>query len=99
MQFDRAFVIFALFAALTLHAQDSEKESERKRPRAEDISTDSLISQPGPAFRVPQSKIGKHTKVIVFGDQRFTDPANTTAMLKTTMSSIGPRRRYGEMNI
>jgi hypothetical protein len=79
MQFDRAFVIFALFAALTLHAQDSEKESERKRPRAEDISTDSLISQPGPAFRVPQSKIGKHTKVIVFGDQRFTDPANTTA--------------------
>jgi hypothetical protein len=43
----------------------------------EDIPTDSLISRPDPVFRVPQSKIGEHTKVTVFGDQRFTDPTNT----------------------
>jgi hypothetical protein len=77
MQFGRVFVTLTLFAGLTLHAQEAEKESKRKGPGPEDISTDSLISQPGPAFRVPQSKIGEHTKVIVFGDQRFTDPTNT----------------------
>jgi hypothetical protein len=77
MQFCRAFVIFTLFASVTLHAQDAETESKRKGPGPEDISTDSLISQPGPAFRVPQSKLGRHAQVIVFGDQRFTDPSNT----------------------
>jgi hypothetical protein len=77
MQFGRVFVTLTLFAGLTLHAQEAEKESKRNGPGPEDISTDSLISQPGPAFRVAQSKIGQHTKVIVFGDQRFTDPTNT----------------------
>lgn len=78
MQFGRAFVIVALLAAVTLHTQESEGGSNRKGPGPEDISTDSLISQPGPSFRVPQSKIRQDTKVIVFGDQRFTDPTNTS---------------------
>jgi acid phosphatase type 7 len=76
MQLGRAFVILALFAALTLHAQEPE-ETNRGGPRPEDISTDSLTSQPGPSFSVPQSKIAQQTKVIVFGDQRFTNPTNT----------------------
>jgi hypothetical protein len=78
MQFRRLFVSLTLFASLALHAQEAEKESKRKGPGPEDISTDSLISQPGLSFQVPQSKIGKHAKFIVFGDQRFTDPTNTT---------------------
>ena len=78
MQFGRTFIILALFAGLTLHSQEAEKESKRKGPGPEDISTDTLISQAGPSFSVAQSKIGEHPKVIVFGDQRFTDPANTS---------------------
>jgi hypothetical protein len=75
MQFSRLLVPFALLASLTLHAQ--EEETKRKGPGPEDLPTSSLISQPGPSFRVPQSEVGGHTKVIVFGDQRFTDPNNT----------------------
>jgi len=77
MQFKCPFVILILLTTLTLHAQDSETESRRKGMGPEDLSTDSLISQPGPSFRVPESKIGPHAKVIVYGDQRFTEPANT----------------------
>jgi len=75
MQFGRLIVPFALLACSSLHAQ--EKETKRKGPGPEDLPTSSLISQPGPTFRVPQAEVGIHTKVIVFGDQRFTDPENT----------------------
>ncbi len=35
-------------------------------------------SGPGPTFSVPNSALGKHVSVIVYGDMRFHDPANTT---------------------
>ena len=75
MQFGRLVVPFALLVCSSLHAQ--EKETKRKGPGPEDLPTSSLISRPGPSFRVPQAEVGIHTKVIVFGDQRFTDPENT----------------------
>ncbi|WP_263354703.1 metallophosphoesterase family protein [Acidicapsa acidisoli] len=75
MQFRRQIVPVLLLACAVLHAQESETKS--KSPRPEDLSTSSLISEPGPTFRVSQVKAGKHTKVIAYGDQRFTDPANT----------------------
>lgn len=75
MQFGRLLVAFTLLACNSLHAQ--EQETKRKGPGPEDLSTDALLSQPGPSFRVPQAEVGKHAKVIVFGDQRFTDPENT----------------------
>jgi Calcineurin-like phosphoesterase len=78
MQLGRIFLTFILLANIALHAQEQEKEPKRKGPGPEDISTDSLISQPGPSFHVPPSEVGPHAKVIVFGDQRFTDPTNTT---------------------
>jgi hypothetical protein len=84
-------VTLTLFVSLTLHAQEAEKESKRKGPGPEDISTDSLISEPGPAFRVPHSKVGEHTKVIVFGDQRFTDPTNTSV---TNPKPLNIRMRF-----
>ncbi len=43
---------------------------------AETLSTSALISKPGPSFRVAQSELSLHPTVIIFGDQRFTDPAN-----------------------
>ncbi|MEO7029571.1 MAG: metallophosphoesterase [Acidobacteriaceae bacterium] len=33
---------------------------------------------PGPTFSVPDAALGKHVSVIVYGDMRFHDPANTT---------------------
>ena len=53
-------------------SQDTSREG---RARPEDLPTSGLISQPGPTFRVPSQ--GKHTTIIVYGDQRFTDPSNT----------------------
>jgi hypothetical protein len=64
-----------LLACASLYAQEGETKSNG--PRAEDVSTSSLISRPGPSFQVPQAEAGKHAKLIVYGDQRFTDPANT----------------------
>jgi hypothetical protein len=76
MQFGRFILsLILLSSCCSLHAQ--EKEAKRKGPKPEDLSTASLISQPGPSFEVPQAEIGKHAKVIVYGDQRFTDPENT----------------------
>ncbi|HEY1576840.1 MAG TPA: metallophosphoesterase [Terracidiphilus sp.] len=67
--FALAFVIALTLPSL---AQQAEKD---QRVRPEDLPTSNLLSQSGPTFRVPSR--GKHTTVIVYGDQRFTDPANT----------------------
>jgi hypothetical protein len=75
MQLHRLLIPVVFLTCTALRSQ--ETESKRKGPGPEDISTSSLISQPGPSFQVPASEIGKTPKVIVFGDQRFTDPANT----------------------
>ena len=61
--------------ALTLGAAAlSQEVAKEPRVRPEDLPTSGLISEAGPAFRVPGH--GKHTTLIVYGDQRFTDPAN-----------------------
>jgi len=75
MQINRYLAATILLASVVLSAQ--EKESKRKGPGPEDLSTSSLISKPGPSFRVAQSEVGEHPKVIAYGDQRFTDPSNT----------------------
>lgn len=76
MQCRHFFVPCALlFACISMPAQ--ETEAKYKGPGPADIPTSSLLSQPGPTFRIPQAELGKHTKLIVYGDQRFTDPANT----------------------
>ena len=51
--------------------------AQEKRERPEDLPTSSLISKQGPSFAVPQAELARDAKVIVFGDQRFTDPTNT----------------------
>jgi hypothetical protein len=76
MKFYRLSVSLFLIAGTLLLAQD-DNVPKRKGPRADEISTSSLISQPGPTFQIPQAEIGANPKLIVYGDQRFTDPANT----------------------
>jgi acid phosphatase type 7 len=40
------------------------------------LPTNQLISQPGAAFRIADSDLSSPTKIIAYGDVRFTDPAN-----------------------
>ena len=74
MQWKHLVIPFALTATLTVVAQEADKH---KGPGPEDLPTSSLISRPGPSFVVAQKELGKETKLIVYGDQRFTDPSNT----------------------
>jgi hypothetical protein len=46
-------------------------------PKVETLSTDRLIREAGPTFRIDDNRIANHTRLIAYGDQRFTDPANT----------------------
>jgi hypothetical protein len=75
MYLNRFLAVCALTFCIASSAQ--EKETEHKGPRPEDLPTSSLISEPGPSFVVPQGELADGTKIIVYGDQRFTDPANT----------------------
>ena len=47
--------------------------------RAQNPSASGLISQPGPTFVVGDSDLPKNLSIVVYGDMRFTDPANHTA--------------------
>ena len=69
----KAVLAWPLAVALCAAALGQEAAKEA-RVRPEDLPTSSLISQRGPTFRVPGH--GKHATIIVYGDQRFTDPAN-----------------------
>ena len=46
---------------------------------AADLPTGQLLSEPGPTFRVSDGELQTPVKVIVYGDQRFTDAGNVTA--------------------
>lgn len=60
----------ALFIQLPLAA---------KLAAAQPITPPSLLSQPGATFSVPDSALSKPLSFIVYGDTRFTDPADTKA--------------------
>jgi hypothetical protein len=46
-------------------------------PTAATLPTDSLLSETGPTFRIADSELPAPLTLIAYGDQRFTDPANT----------------------
>ncbi len=64
-----------LFGFLTV-AASQDSSAPRKRMSPEDLPTANLISVPGSSFVAGHVK--KATTIIAYGDQRFTDPANTT---------------------
>jgi acid phosphatase type 7 len=49
------------------------------RNRPSDLPTGSLLSEPGPTFRIADNNLRSPVSFITYGDMRFTDPANTTA--------------------
>ncbi|HEY4378708.1 MAG TPA: hypothetical protein VGN01_00065 [Acidobacteriaceae bacterium] len=53
------------------------QEAKYTGPGPDEISTNLLIRDPGPSFQVEQRSLVSPEKVIVYGDQRFTDPTNT----------------------
>ena len=63
-----------LLCGVTLPA-GAQNQPKPHKLRASDIPTSGLISKPGPSFVAPH--ISRHPIVIVYGDQRFTDPSNT----------------------
>jgi hypothetical protein len=75
MQFSRLIPASTLAVCSLLFSQDLANKPKTAGP--EDLPTSSLISQTGPSFRVPDNELGKSLKIITYGDQRFTDPANT----------------------
>ena len=46
-------------------------------PTAATLPTDRLLSEPGPTFRIDDSQLPNPMTLILYGDQRFTDPKNT----------------------
>jgi acid phosphatase type 7 len=62
------FALLFVCAGLTLVAQ---------QPTAATLPTDRLLSEPGPTFRIGAGELPDPLTLIAYGDQRFTDPANT----------------------
>jgi len=46
---------------------------------AETLPTDELLSEPGPTFVVKEAQLPTNFTLVLYGDQRFTDPQNNTA--------------------
>lgn len=66
----KATILFVLFATagVSLLAQ---------APGPSSIPAGPLLSEPGPTFRIDDTQLSNPLTVIAYGDQRFTDPANT----------------------
>lgn len=64
----------AIPLAMMLCIPVSAQDDAATKVRPEDLPTSGLISESGPTFRV---KSHRHATIIVYGDQRFTDPSNT----------------------
>jgi hypothetical protein len=67
-----SFGLLLVGSAVLLLAQGDDRS---KKTRPEDLSTANLISTSGPSFMAPH--VHEPTTVIVYGDQRFTDPNDT----------------------
>jgi hypothetical protein len=46
-------------------------------PTSFTLSTGQVLSEPGPTFRISDTQLSTPMTLIAYGDQRFTDPANT----------------------
>ena len=67
------FVTLGCAAAIYVRAQSTPQYTAATLP------TSDLLSAPGPSFRVADSELPEQPVFIAYGDQRFTDPANTKA--------------------
>jgi len=68
MRFLRTSILVAVATASVLFGQ---------QPTADTLPTDKLLSEPGPTFRIEDRELPDPLTLVAYGDQRFTDPANT----------------------
>jgi hypothetical protein len=71
----RNIVQVAVMLTTLALSSSAQEEKAAKKVKPEDLPTSNLISRSGPSFRVPDPS--ESATLIVFGDQRFTDPENT----------------------
>jgi hypothetical protein len=69
----KSSIPFALIFAASLVALFAQ------RPTSATLPTSQLLSEPGPTFRIGDEQLPSPLTFIAYGDQRFTDPANTTS--------------------
>lgn len=81
------FLPLLLAAELAFFAQTREP---RQRMTAATLPTGELLSEPGPTFRFADDRLTGDVTMITYGDQRFTDPANS--------KSTNPRVRQWLVN-
>src|SRR6266849_1957651 len=46
-------------------------------PTSDTLPTGQLLSEPGPTFQILDNQLATPLTLVSYGDQRFTDPANT----------------------
>jgi acid phosphatase type 7 len=68
-----AAALLFVSATCSFFAQSEGRETALE----DDALTSSLINAPGPTFRLSNKELPKHSTLIAYGDQRFTDPANS----------------------
>lgn len=83
MYFSRDMTTVALFFVAVLAA--AQTNSKPKQLNSASLTSDKLLSEPGPTFRVDDSSLPSPLTVITYGDQRFTDLSN--------LKSTNPRVR------
>src|ERR1700733_11887612 len=71
----RRWICLTLLGSILLLSSGPAKAQKAPVPTFEET----LISEPGPTFTVPDRELPKNPTMIVYGDMRFTDPANTDA--------------------
>ncbi len=76
MKLERGLGCLSLICAAFLGAWSQDAASQ-KGATAADLPTSGLLSTPGPTFRVTDARLDKSAMIVVYGDQRFTDPTNT----------------------
>src|SRR5712692_8708452 len=67
----KASIQFAFLFAIVLVALLAQG------PASAPLPTGQLLSEPGPTFRISDNQLPGPLTLIGYGDQRFTDPANT----------------------
>ena len=72
---NRRTILSAFLLAISSQHLITQDVKSAPRMSPEDLPTSNLISNSGPSFRVQD--VSKTTSLIVYGDQRFTDPRNT----------------------
>jgi hypothetical protein len=71
----RVFAKASIFGALLFAAIGIALFAQS--PTSSTLPTSQLLSEPGPTFRIGDDQLPKPLTLIAYGDQRFTDPANT----------------------